>query len=223
MNDDPRDIRRKRADLLARLSPLKDEHLSKADELRGLVQSDLQYAGERLEIKSLIGQVPGFIPTPRLLAIRMVSLANIRIGMQVLEPGAGAGAIADVIRALDNCYLHTIEINPSLCKILWGRGYQTKCADFLDHVGVYDRIIANPPFENLMDIVHVLHMYRLLAPRGRIVTIMSNSSFTNSRKIAVEFREWLDQVGGTVEKLPSDTFKFEGANVNSHLVVIDKP
>ena len=39
--------------------------------------------------------IPGFFPTPQALARRLVSLADIRTGMTVLEPSAGTGNIAD--------------------------------------------------------------------------------------------------------------------------------
>jgi len=39
---------------------------------------------------------------------------------------------------------------------------------------------------------------------------------------ATEFREWLEQLGGTSEKLPLETFRDSGTGVNTRLVVIDR-
>jgi len=90
----------------------------------------------------------------------------------------------------------------------------------------YDRIIMNPPFSNGRDIDHVRHAYTLLKPGGRIVAIMGESAFTNQNKKATEFREWLDSVGGTEEKLPAGTFNDPSLPVNTganaRMVVIDR-
>lgn len=90
----------------------------------------------------------------------------------------------------------------------------------------YDRIIMNPPFSNGRDIEHVRHAYTLLKPGGRIVAIMGESAFTNQNKKATEFREWLDSVGGTEEKLPAGTFNDPSLPVNTganaRMVVIDR-
>jgi hypothetical protein len=90
----------------------------------------------------------------------------------------------------------------------------------------YDRILMNPPFSDGRDIEHVRHAYSLLKPGGRIVAIMGESAFTNQNKRATEFREWLESVGGTEEKLPEGTFMDPNLPVNTganaRMVVIDK-
>jgi hypothetical protein len=91
----------------------------------------------------------------------------------------------------------------------------------------YDRIIMNPPFSNRRDAEHVRHAYTLLKPGGRIVAIMGEGVFFGSDKKAVEFREWLDEVGGTDEKLPPGSFMDPSlpvnTSVNARMVVIEKP
>jgi hypothetical protein len=90
----------------------------------------------------------------------------------------------------------------------------------------YDRILMNPPFSDGRDITHVRHAYSLLKPGGRMVAIMGESAFTASRKQAEEFRAWLDEVGGTDEKLAEGTFLDPSLPVNTganaRMVVIDK-
>lgn len=97
------------------------------------------------------------------------------------------------------------------------------------HRGVgsgYDRIIMNPPFSNGRDIEHVMHAYDLLKPGGRIVAIMGESAFFNQSKKAEAFRQWLDDKGGTSEKLPAGSFMDPSLPVNTgvsaRMVVIDK-
>ena len=90
---------------------------------------------------------------------------------------------------------------------------------------LYDRIIMNPPFEKGQDIDHVRRAYDMLHPNGRIVAIMSEGPFYRSDSKAQEFRAWLDDKGGTSEKLPEGSFKDSdrSTGVNTRLVIIDKP
>lgn len=91
----------------------------------------------------------------------------------------------------------------------------------------YDRIIMNPPFGDRRDAEHVRHAYSLLKPGGRLVAIMGEGVFFGKDKKADEFREWLDTLGGTSEKLPDGSFMDPSlpvtTGVNARMVVIDKP
>ena len=91
----------------------------------------------------------------------------------------------------------------------------------------YDRIIMNPPFSDRRDAEHVRHAYSLLRPGGRIVAIMGEGVFFGQDKRAQDFRDWLDSVGGTSEKLPEGSFMDPSlpvqTGVNARMVVIDKP
>lgn len=91
----------------------------------------------------------------------------------------------------------------------------------------YDRIIMNPPFSNRRDAEHVMHAYTLLRPGGRIVAIMGEGVFFGQDKKAQEFRDWLESVNGTSEKLPEGSFMDPSlpvnTAVNARMVVIDKP
>lgn len=90
----------------------------------------------------------------------------------------------------------------------------------------YDRIIMNPPFSNRRDAEHVRHAYSLLKPGGRIVAIMGEGVFFGQDKKAQDFREWLESVGGTSEKLPEGSFMDPSlpvnTSVNARMVVIDR-
>jgi hypothetical protein len=91
----------------------------------------------------------------------------------------------------------------------------------------YDRIIMNPPFSKGRDIEHVKHAFSLLRPGGRLVAIMGEGAFFQSNKAAESFRNWLDELGATSEKLPEGSFLDPNlpvnTGVNARMVVIDKP
>jgi phospholipid N-methyltransferase len=175
--------------------------------------------------KSLIGQIPGFFPTPSKVAAEIVEKANIEPGNKVLEPSAGSGNLAEAIK--NNCpdaELDTIEYNYALCELLEVKGFKVIANDFMTYSNGkrFDRIVMNPPFETGQDIEHVKHAYELLGENGRLVSIMSVGPFFRNDRKAVEFREWFDSVGGYQEELPAGSFKDSLTGVNSCYVVIDR-
>ncbi len=174
--------------------------------------------------RGLIGRkIEGFFPTPKTLAARMVEMADIEPGMSVLEPSAGNGRLADAI-AEQTKELTTIEPVSDLRHILELKGHAvSEDRDFLAHKGEYDRIVMNPPFENGQDMDHVRHAFELLKPGGKIVAIMGEGAFFRGDKKATAFREWLDDNGGTNEKLDAGTFKESGTGTNTRLVTVEKP
>ena len=178
--------------------------------------------------RGLIGaKIPGYFPTPKTVVTEMLDRAEIEAGMKVLEPSAGKGNIADLIREKEpESDLSVIEVNSTLRDILEAKEYDIVGSDFLEHEGEYDRIIMNPPFEKGQDVDHVKHAYELLKPGGRLVSIMSESPFFRGDKKYVAFREWLEEVGGTSEKLPDKSFTGKEADrqtgAATRIVVIDK-
>lgn len=205
-------------------------------ELRAAAREYLTYRGKRggndpvkaLE-REIIGQkFEGYFPTPKGLADRVAETADIKPNMRVLEPSAGKGSLADAsLQYLDGnkANITTIEPVSALQNILKVKGYNvSEDRDFMEHKGEYDRIIMNPPFENLQDVDHVKHAYSLLAKGGKLVAITSESPFFRGDKKSTEFRDWLDTVGGSSEKLPEGSFKTSdrSTGVNTRMVVITK-
>jgi protein-L-isoaspartate O-methyltransferase len=168
---------------------------------------------------------PQLFPTPVDLAARMVQLAGIRPGDEVLEPSAGTGVIcAAVTQAEPSARVFAVEINHSLCELLTQRiarpvdyveGICTNVlqGDFLelDHIelGQFDRILMNPPFKDGADIKHIEHARRFLKPGGRLVAICANGS-----RQADKLKPWAD----TWEVLPDDTFNDAGTGVRTALL-----
>lgn len=179
----------------------------------------------RDEERALIGvKLPGYFPTPKTLAARVVQEANLMPGLRVLEPSAGKGDIAAAVRAA-GVEPEVIELNDKLRGLLELKGFRVVGNDFLEHTGEYDRVLMNPPFEDNQDIVHVQHAYELLVPGGRVVAIMGEGAFFRQGRTETEFRRWLEARGGTSEKLPTGSFQSSDrpTGVATRLVILDKP
>lgn len=171
--------------------------------------------------KTLIRQIPGFFPTPKKVATELVELAEIESTDKVLEPSAGSGNIAEVIREF-GIEPDVIEWNVTLTNLLKLKGFNVIGDDFLECNQKFDKIIMNPPFEKMQDVDHVKHAYKCLKNGGRLVSVMSLSPFNNDTKKAKEFRGWFVDVGGEVIDLPSGSFKESLTGVSSRIVIIDK-
>jgi hypothetical protein len=174
-----------------------------------------------------------FFPTGAEAVDQMIEAADLKPGMTTAEPSAGWGHIAERIRDLD-IEPDVVELSPSRRELLEAKGFNVVGSDFLQMTMAdtpegkgYARILMNPPYSDGRDILHVQHAFSLLAPEGRVVALMGESAFTNQYQRSEAFREWLDQVGGTVESLPAGSFNDPSLPVNTganaRMVVIDKP
>jgi len=183
--------------------------------------------------RDLIGRkIPGYFPTPKALASVALAHLDVKPGELVLEPSAGKGNMADVLREEQpGARIHTIEPNSTLREILDLKGYESKGHDFLEYnptgADQPDKILMNPPFEEGQEMAHVKHAYEILKPGGRIVSIMSEGPFFREDAKARAFRDWLESVEGETEKNPEKSFTGAGAErqtgVATRTVVIDKP
>lgn len=169
-------------------------------------------------------KIDGFFPTPSALAAEIVNKAMIKEGDTILEPSAGLGHLAEAItEAHPDNELTCNEKYKPLAEALNLKGFNTLNADFLQLSGEWDRIIMNPPFENLQDIDHVLKAWEVLKPGGRIVAIMAG----NKQREAAKVRGFMDFVDkyGTWEQNPIGSFlsAFRPTGVNTITVILDKP
>jgi predicted RNA methylase len=174
--------------------------------------------------------VPQLFPTSADRAKRMVDIADIRPGDRVLEPEAGTGAILAAIGARHKrseqppVETVAVEINPTLAGGLKPSAGTVMCADFLElqpTLGLFDKVLMNPPFAKGDDVRHVMHATKFVKPGGRLVAIMSAGVTFRSDRNTSDFRRFVEDHGGVIEELPPDTFKESGTGVNTVLVTLD--
>lgn len=198
-------------------------------------------------------QADQLFASPAPVADRVILRADIRAGHRILEPSAGSGAL---LRAINpalraSCLLNAVEINETLAGAL-RISYPSALvcgADFFDAVpesrtytagkfplGLFNRIVMNPPFADRADVKHVRHAVTFLAPRGRLVSVMLHGGDefrpelsgedpgTSRRACAVaELRAFVESRGlaMSVEELPAGSFAAQGTNVRTVLITID--
>jgi type I restriction-modification system DNA methylase subunit len=163
----------------------------------------------------------GFFPTSQAVVELLIESANINKGDSILEPSAGSG---NILRVLCDRFplnpLAAVEIDESHTELtkMTNRVYYS---DFLklgkDDIGMFDRIVMNPPFARNVAPTHVLHARTLLNPHGRLVSVMPSS---------VTFRE--DTLNRTIREsavsirpLPEGSFKESGTNVNTVIMTLE--
>jgi 16S rRNA G966 N2-methylase RsmD len=174
--------------------------------------------------------IPGFFPTPKALARYVVERAGVEPGLRCLEPSAGTGNIAlEMSKAMNNQPV-CVEWNKSLFDILVRQFKNAIHADVMadewrKQVGFepFDRICANPPFEKLQSVYHILRYWQLLADGGVLVAIMSSGDFTRTDKMSRLFQSKVEEFGYS-EKLPDDAFMWSErpTRVHTRLVVLKK-
>jgi protein-L-isoaspartate O-methyltransferase len=169
-------------------------------------------------------------PTPRDLAFRVAEEADLQPGHRILEPSAGTGRLIDAAALTSwewSGELVAVESHPALASALLAKYLQpvkVRHADFLEcagELGLFDRVLMNPPFADQMDVRHVMHAAKFLKPGGRLVAIMAAGVTYRHDRMSAEFRAFVERRGGTIEALPADSFKESGTKVNAVLVVFD--
>ncbi len=187
-------------------------------------------AAEAIEPILLTGQVTairqqfGAFFTPPGLAAALCRCAKLEPGLRVLEPSAGHGALAGPAHAA-GCKVTCVELDPRNVAVLTALPFHhVLSADFLTvtPIGVFDRVVMNPPFAARGDVAHVEHALRCLNTRGRLVAIMSAGVLYREDKAAVGFRRMIEGRGGTIDPLPDGAFRPSGTNVRTCVVVVDK-
>lgn len=163
-----------------------------------------------------------FFATPSQVALDLVTEAEIELGMAVLEPSAGTGAIAEAVRLFTHD-ITCVELNPERAATLRAKGFEVQEEDFLDIVPVarFDRIIMNPPFSRQQDLRHVLHALKFLKPGGRLVAIMSSSAERPAHKLGEHFTREVERLGGDFWRLPAGSFRESGTSVNTTVLRIE--
>jgi predicted RNA methylase len=229
----------KRDDLLLKVNALLAEYYGAAlGDVKGR-DSETHHPNKTGLAKNL-----GFFPTPEPVAAKVCEEARLYRSeedapLRILEPSAGTGALVTAAVKASGKVLPSvvaIEIHRERCETLardpvYGR---VVCADFLqvtpDHIGLYDRVIMNPPFDGGRDIDHVRHAVKFLKPGGILVAIMSAGAEFRDDAKTVAFREMCEHMRPSAyacdrqwHDLPAGSFKEAGTNVNTCIVVLRKP
>ncbi|MFD0992379.1 zincin-like metallopeptidase domain-containing protein [Tenacibaculum geojense] len=170
-------------------------------------------------------KIDGFFPTPKKLTAKLLENLTIEKGDTILEPSAGIGLMAEVIKKEypDN-KLTLLEKVTTLHEICELKGFDSINMDFLKHQQKYDVIIMNPPFEKNQDIDHVLHAFSLLKDGGRLMAIMANNKEGSRIKKRQQFNDFINKYGW-FKVNPSGSFKssFKPTGVNTITVFLEKP
>jgi phospholipid N-methyltransferase len=172
-----------------------------------------------------------FFGTPDSLADEMASYLTIEEYDLILEPSAGQGALIKAIQRTKNDalvhYCELMELNRTFLERLPNVQYVTDNFLLLAHnkvtTGIFDKIIANPPFSKNQDIKHIRLMWDCLKIGGRIVTIASKHWQYSSNKTEVSFKNWLNDINAEIIDIPEGAFKESGTNIYTCLLIIDKP
>jgi predicted RNA methylase len=163
-----------------------------------------------------------YFPTPAPIVQRLIELADIKPGMEVLEPSAGSGAIAAAVARLGTV-VDCFEQDPGYAAVLADTGAPrtVRVVDFLTMPPnpIYDRVVMNPPFTRGADIRHAQHALRFLAPDGLLVSVMSWTVTEHSRNTAA-FRALVEARGGVVEAVAEKAFAESGTDVPTVIVAI---
>ena len=144
-------------------------------------------------------------------------------GMRGLDPSAGEGALADVVREW-GAETVTVENWPVAVGKLRGKGYDVHDRDFLsvspEEIGLFDFIVANPPFSRDADIRHAQHMLAFLKPGGVLSVVMSPRWLESDQRSHVAFRELLKGYDVETVMVPAGTFRASGTDVATVRLVI---
>lgn len=172
---------------------------------------------KELERKYIGAKIAGFFPTPENLTESKINLLDLQPTDKILEPSAGLGHMADIVKA-KGFEVTCLEIHSGLAEVLKEKGHNVINDDFLSHFSSYDKIIMNPPFENLQDIAHVKHAFSLLNEGGKLVATMAGNKYRTP-----EFIEWV-QNNGWYKENPQNSFKdaFNSTGVSTITVFLQK-
>jgi predicted RNA methylase len=172
-----------------------------------------------------------YFPTPAGVVAQLIARADLRPGLDVLEPSAGAGAIASAVHEF-GCNVDCVELCEDLARVLDQGCYrQVIRADFMEYepssnpagATFYDRVIMNPPFADRADVRHVLHADKFVRFGGLLVAVMSAGVMFREDKLTAAFRELVAERGGEIVPLPDDAFRNSGTLVRTVLVTLPSP
>jgi len=190
-------------------------------------------SGEAVDIK----QKYQFFATPDKLADKLVSLVDWSKYKypSILEPSAGQGALVKAVlrKKIEFAVLVMVELldtnrmilDKEFCNYDHPHIKLHNEPDFMKYTDdhTFDVIIANPPFSNNQDVMHIKTMYDHLNQGGTLVCITSKHWEFAGRNIERLFREWImDLDDCEVIDVDPGEFKSSGTTVATNIVIIRK-
>ena len=151
--------------------------------------------------------------------------ADLGPGDRVLEPSAGAGAIALACR-MRGADVTCVELDPTLAAALAAQRFDVTCGDFLDQPSapVFDAVRMNPPFSSAQDVRHVRHAMTFLRPGGTLQAIMAAGIAWREDRAHRELRLLVETTDESCFlPLGPDVFKAEGTGVATVLLTYRRP
>ncbi len=142
-----------------------------------------------------------------------------------LEPQAGQGGIVKVLQEqYPTLQIDCCEIDSYNRNILQKQGFNVIGEDFLnlEPNPIYRWVIMNPPFNGQQGdcVDHILHAFKFLEPRGRLLAIVPVGFLTSTIKRIVDFRNWVFTLGSQA-RLPEKAFAESGTTVDCVMLRID--
>jgi len=208
----------------------RDDLVTKVNKQLADYYGDVLPAGsDCAEVKPQFNRTPaknyGFFPTPEAVVSHLIERANIYPKpLKILEPEAGTGRIASAVA--DENDVTCVEIQRHMADELAASGKYRRVIhnDFFDvtpeYLGLFDRIIMNPPFDGQRDIDHVTHAVSFLEDEGRLVAVMAAGVEFRENAKAVKFRQLVEARKGAFFDLPPASFAESGTMVNTVICVI---
>lgn len=184
--------------------------------------------GEFHRVKQDLGQ----FDTPPAVVARLIELAEIRPGDEVLEPSAGIGNIVAALLAANVLHVRANEMDTKRREKMMARFADNQFRgiisfgdrDFLTVPPrpVFDRVVMNPPFAKQADIDHVRHALQFLRPGGRLVAVMSGGTMFRKDRKTLTFTDMVfSTYDGNIEPLPQGAFAESGTNVSACIVTVN--
>lgn len=159
------------------------------------------------------------------VAKELLSYTNIKPSDLVLEPSAGIGNVAKVIRDLNpEVNLDCVELNKEKRDKLKESGFNVVGADYFLYKAMdkYDWVIGLPNFQGSIDCKHVAKMYHDTKKGGTVVSLMSTTWIEGDEIIHKSFREWLSDKDYEYSPLINNPFKENGKTVPCIIIRIRK-
>ena len=190
-------------------------------------EQDLAAAIRQQRMDAIFDKTPDFFPTPPDIINRMLQLGQVQPEHRILEPSAGNGDIALVLREICTSGIDCFELYYNLHESLELQKFNVLGRNFLEAKPepIYDRVIMNPPFAGGIYVDHIYHAYEWLVDGGRLVSIAPPSYTFSTKKKMVQFREWLAELDAHEEQNPRDAFN-QGDRpcaISTNIIVINKP